>query len=258
MTSPDRTYVYTVSNRGKMVQSLLKSLASLTRWVDPEHIHIAETPPYLPHSTAKKLKRYQFISLPNELNAFTMNSETGKKGYYGEKLIKPMLLPQREVAFLDCDTIIKKDPAALFDGDFAVSVRADPGTMELDIGKWVAWFHEHGKIPIPMINTGVMIFQNHMNQPILRKAVEHYRPLDFPDFHRKRHLDQYALSLALAPNLRGRWPFLIKWMNQHQHSFRWMNETADTIVQHGTKVELPKKVGSMLKSLANYNGINLQ
>lgn len=145
------------------------------------------------------------------------------------------------IIFLDSDTIIKRDLSELLEGEYEFSGRIAPGFLDIDIDAWNQMFLERGKIPVPMINTGFMIFKNHTHNRIADEDL-YYMNSDLPHPHPVRYYkDQYAISLAVS----GR---KIKCMDKTIHAFLWNNEV-DGYVIHGSKLAITSDLSCIKKKM---------
>ena len=217
--------VYTLSDHGDMVRNCLKSLRSLSRFVDREDIIIFYTPPRTRHNLKMLLNYATVVEANNITEPFVFQDYRGP-GRYGEK-VHLCEVDRENVIFLDCDTEVKKDPTIILEWECDFAGRAVP-MVDFDLGVWFRMFRDRGKEPVSMFNAGFMVFRNGTHKRIIDEWLS-YLDEDLPQAHAYfYHKDQYSLALALSGlNLRL--------MTREEHAFRWLDEEhVDSIVLHGT------------------------
>jgi len=239
-------FVYTVSDRRNMISDVIRSIKSLRRFVNKEHIIVFYTPPRSKKSY-EKLSRLAIVKkVPNVTKPFVFSKAIGESRY-GEKVhLCDVDCPN--VVFLDADTIVKKNPLNLVYGNFDFSARPGNANKDFDMNVWEGMFAKFGAKPIPMPNTGFMIFKNWCHKEIKNLWLKLINS-DLPNPHPKNYLkEQYALAIALAVKRKR-----IRWMTEREHAFRWLGETnVDTYVLHGRrnfKKELKTKIRRTLRSV---------
>ncbi len=216
--------VYTLSDRRDMPQQILKSLESLSCFVNKQKIFVFYTPPRS-SKTERKLEKYAtIIKTENTTTPFIFDRVMGL-GNYGEK-IHLCEIDTSSVIFLDCDTIIKKDVTELLPGTFDFSGRMGRN-REIDWDLWKTYCMKHNKAMRGIFNTGFMIFKNGMHHKI-KAEWKKFIEADIPKIHPYTYTkEEYALSLVL-PHKN------IKFMTEKEHAFGWKGESnADTYVLHG-------------------------
>ena len=216
--------VYTMSDRRDMPREALKSLKSLSSFVEKQKIFVFYTPPRS-KKTGKKLENYAtIIKAENTTTPFIFDRVMGL-GNYGEK-IHLCEMDTSSVIFLDCDTVIKKDVTELLHGSFDFSGRMGRN-KEINWNLWKSYCTKHNKPMRGIFNTGFMIFKNYLHQKIKaewKKFIEENIPKIHPYTYTK---EEYALSLVL-PHKN------IKFMTEKEHFFAWQDKTEiDTYVIHG-------------------------
>lgn len=228
-------FVYTLSDKGRMVQEAIKSIKSLLRFVEKGDIIVYYTPPRSKENL-KKLSQFAVVrEVPNLTKPFVFSKEIGPSRY-GEKVhLCDTNCPI--VIFLDTDTIVKKNPLDLLDGDFDFFAR--PGTVNYDLNNkiWEDMFRMFNAKPILIPNTGFMIFKNWCHKDI-RDLWLNLINSPLPNPHPINYLkEQYALAIALSVKKKK-----IKWMGREHHIFRWIGEKNDTYVLHEGRVKLRRKL----------------
>jgi hypothetical protein len=233
--SKEYKIIYSVSDVRDLIKDTICSIKTLNKYIDKEDIIIFYTPPRSMRGYDRLSKLGTVIKEDNLTDEISLRKGLGR---YGDKF-HALFVDSPNVIFLDSDTIINGDISRHLEGDYEVSGRIAPNFNNLNMNVWNLMFFELGKTPIPMINTGYLIFQDHTHNKIADKVVEYmYADLPRPDPNSNQK-DQYALSLAVSDKK-------IKWMNQTIHSFIWKNEFKGDVV-HGS---VPR-IGSDLKILYN-------
>ena len=207
-----------------MPKQILKSLRSLSSFVDKQKIFVFYTPPRT-QKTERKLKHYAtIIKAENTTKPFIFDPVIGL-GNYGEK-IHLCEMHASSVIFLDCDTIIKKDVTELLEGRFDFSGRMGRN-KEIDWELWKSYCAQHKKPMRGIFNTGFMIFKNYLHRKI-RKEWMRFIEADIPRIHPYTYTkEEYALSLALP--LKN-----VRFMTEREHFMAWQDKTAiDPYVIHG-------------------------
>jgi hypothetical protein len=230
--------VYTLSDRGNMAKQIVKSLKSLSSFVEKRDITIFLTPPRK-KSTARELSKYgNVIEAPDITKPFVFSPARGL-GYYGEK-VHLCEIESPEVIFLDCDTVVKKNIYDLLEGDYDFSARLGDNTS-LNWDVWKEYCSKHGKTPNPFFNAGFMIFKNGLHHKIQQEWLKFINE-DIPKIHPQTYTkEQYALVLALDG-------YKIKHMDKSQHAFAWKDETeVDTYVLHGYRRSLKRRIMGKLR-----------
>ena len=219
----DAKFVYTLSD--PQVQLALNSIKSLRRFVNRDDIVVFCTPPIREKNIHALSRNAVVVESENLTEPFFMAK--GKCGRYGEK-IHLCDVDSSRVVFLDCDTVVKKDPRELLDGDFDFSARIGSGYYEFNQYVWMKMFEKIGKDPIPMPNTGFMIFKNNVHKEIRDEWLKYINSPFLPNPHPSGFpKEQYALALAISGKR-------IRWMSKKEHAFGWKKEelNIDTYVLH--------------------------
>jgi hypothetical protein len=139
------------------------------------------------------------------------------------------------VVYLDVDTIVLKPLNELWAGKDA-DVLARVGTA-FELRKWRhdIWeetFRRHGSDPVPMFNTGLVVFQ-HRSQRKLRELWERFtwaylRGEETAPWNDWRIPQQFALSLAVGVS-----DVDYSLLGPREHAFGWTNESyEDAVVFH--------------------------
>jgi len=234
-------FVYTLSDSGKLVSQAIKSIKSLRKFVDRENIIVFYTPPRSKRNLRKLSKLAVVKEVENISKPFVFDKSRGY-GRYGEK-IHVCSVDCPNVIFLDTDTIVTKNPIGLLEGDYAFSARPGDANRDFDQNVWRNMFRKIGKEPIPMPNTGFMIFKHHCHKKIREDwltAVNNPLPNPHPVNNLK---EQYALALAVSGEK-------IKWMTAREHAFGWEGEgKIDTYVFHYGKKRSLSKIKLQLKRI---------
>ena len=229
-----------------MIPQLIKSLHSLSKFVDQNEIIVALTPPYPTKKRyLKELHQYAQI-LRTENTTSPLQPRPGKSGRFGEKIVAVLNSKAEDVVFLDCDTRVINNPQKLLHGDYDFSARAAGGFLDLDINTWTQMFIDLDKTPIPMINAGFMIFRGGSHRCIMKEALTYFEESNLPRCHHYHyHKDQYAISLAASG-------YKIRWMSREDHAYRWKNEPPDTVVLHGERRPILKQLRLSSGKIWNY------
>jgi hypothetical protein len=209
------TVVYCVSDKGNMIPLLEKSLKSLSQFIDKERIQVCFTPPHK-DSYPNLEALANLVYRENTTEPFKVNENA--QGRYAEKF-QFTKVETPKCIYLDHDTIINRDISELLADPYDVAFRA-AGTFHryYDLTKWYHYFILKGKTPIPMPNSGLILFQNYNHQKI-EPAL--YKALIDPDmvegYSGWQNRDQIALALACSE-------LKIKWLTADEHCYRWRNE----------------------------------
>lgn len=227
--------VYSVSDVRDLIKDTICSVKTLRKYVDREDIIIFYTPPRSKKNYMKLDKLGTVIKEDNLTDEIKLHRRTGR---YGDKF-HTLYVDSPDVIFLDSDTLVRSNLSKHLSEDFEFSGRVAPNYYKMDIDIWNNMFIERGKTPIPMINTGFMIFHNYTHNKIADEVVD-YMCSDLPRPDPKTNQkDQYALSLAVSDKK-------IKWMDNNVHAFMWRNEYKGEVL-HGS---IPT-VGTDLKRFYN-------
>lgn len=219
--------VYTLSNRKPLFSQCLKSIRTLSSFVDKRDIQIFYTPPRSRRGEGKLRRIAEVIKAPNITKPFVFDRARGF-GRYGEK-IHLCEVKDSEVIFLDCDTLIKKDLTELLDFKYDISARiGEPLNSEIDLYKWQEIAQARNKFPIPILNTGFLIFMDRAHHKIKDEWLR-FQNEELPNPHPRNYLkDQYAFSLAVSQG------YTLRFMERDEHAFVWLDEeNEDTYVLHG-------------------------
>lgn len=212
--------------------------------MDKENIIVFFTPPRTEKSCLSLSKVATVIKTENITNPFLFVSER-ENGRYCEK-IQLCDVDSPNVIFLDTDTIIKKNPLELLDGDYDVSGRMDDSFLHVFPNDWLSLFRKMGKDPIPYMNTGFLIFKNNTHKKIKDEWLK-YANMDLPKIHPFSYQkDEYALALTISGTK-------IKWLSFREHAYRWKREyLKDTYVLHGRKRNIKERTKGVIREFA-YN-----
>lgn len=240
--------VYTTSDVRDLVPLTLKSLKSLSKFTDKKNIIVFYTPPRSNRNLVKLQQLAVVKQASNIIKPFRVHQH--QIGRYGEK-IHICDVDCLNVIFLDCDTVIKKDLTPLLDGEFDFAARSEifdfatRSKLQEYQSSWETMFKQFNKKPIPMPNSGFMIFKNYCH----KKIGEEWRKLMESDStFGDRYIAREQCTLALCISEKR-----IRWLTAHQHAFRWRGETkVDTYVLHGRGIrieKIPKQLFNRLNSV---------
>ncbi len=235
---------YCISDVRSLVEETLQSIHSLNKFIDKENIIVFFTPPRTKKSYHNLSKFATVIKTENITDPFMFVTDQ-ENGRYGEK-IQLCDVDSPNVIFLDTDTIIKKNPLELLDGDYDVSGRIDDSYLHVSANDWLSLFRKMGKEPIPYMNTGFLIIKYNAHKKIKDDWLK-YVNMDLPKIHPFSYQkDEYALALAISGTK-------IKWMSFREHAYRWKREyLKDTYVLHGRKRSIKEIIKGITRELA-YN-----
>ena len=239
--------VYTVSDKGSMIEDVLKSLSTIRRFIDKNDIIIYYTPPRSEENFDKLSSLAVVLKAENITKPFLF--QKNRFGRYGEK-IHLCDVNDPTVMFLDADTLIKKDIRELIKGDYDFSARVGiSGYKDFNQYIWSEMFRRIDKKPIYLPNTGFMIFKNYTHREIkeewLKYTNDPYLPNPHPSSNAK---EEYALALAVSGKK-------IKWMTKKEHTCLWLNESqTDSYVIHGRLSPIPIKTKTFKEVLAERTG----
>jgi hypothetical protein len=245
------TYVYTISDTGRMIPYVVRSIRSLNKYVDKEDIIVFGTPPMSKLNYAR-LSKMAMVRLVQNLSKPFVFLKGQCASRYGEKC-HLCDVPSSTVVFLDADTIVRKDLASLLEGDFDFSARKQFPTGEsekgaIDIEFWSEIFKNKGKTPVPMPNAGFMIFKNSYHHKIKEQWLKYINDDKLPNacsFGNPK--EQTALALALSTQILGT---KIRWLSAKEHAFSWLGEeNVETYVLHK-----PKPYSFLDRKLLLWNG----
>lgn len=233
-------FVYTVCDKGNMVSECLKSIESLRKFVDKDSVIVFYTPPRNKATLAKLSNLARVQEVPNITKPFAL-AQNLSPSHYGEKA-HLCNLDYSTIVFLDGDTIIKKIPS--FSGDYDFSARQATFNQDLNPTIWESMFKNVGKKPIPMPNTGFMIFKNYCHRAIREEWLKLINDPCLPNPHPTSNLkEQYALALAISGKR-------IKWMTAKEHAFKWRGEVGfGSCVVHGRCNAFTRKLKLFAKRL---------
>jgi hypothetical protein len=237
----DYGVVYTVSDKGNMIRDLLKSLKSITRYVDTKDINVFYTPPRC-SVNRNKIRKYARVKYCQHL-CEPFEFHKGQPGYYGDKLWMCMM-PHKNIVFLDCDTIVNTDFVKYV--ELGIDFMARVGTGKVKYEDWARLFvlYSRGEI-LPMFNAGFMVFCNNTHKKIYdnwKKYVDDKNlPNPFPNSFPK---EQIALSLALSGVVKQK---DIGLMNKQMHGYGWNGENPNCDVYHTGSFNKWERIGSRIK-----------
>jgi len=263
MMKETNIYLYTVSDRGHMYKDLIKSINSLLNFVTPNQIMVIHTPDVnWDYHDGLSDKGINNIVMDNELKPFNIVKDNSQDrfGYYGEKIAKldypffedAILQEVDNVMFLDCDTVIMRDVERLFDYKFDVAIRIDKGFVDFNISEWVKQFNDLGLDCVPMCNTGVMLFKNGYHKIISKYAKDYYNNVEWRNFHKKCHFDQYAITCAISKCMGLDNGFNVWWLDNRVHGMRWENDIIKPYIKHGSRNKVFRKIFRKIKEYVYY------
>ena len=208
---------YCISDKGNMIRILYKSLKSLNKFIDKDNVKVCFTPPYNKKHRYKKIAKFaDIIYSDNITEKFSANKNSMER--YAEKF-QFTEIKNQECIYLDHDTIIKKDPTELLECDFDVAFRVAGTFLKYyDIATWNQYLKKWGKTPIPMPNSGMILFKHHTHQkikPILFDVLND--PHMVKGYNEWQNRDQIALAVSCSG-------LKIKWLTSNEHCYRWKNE----------------------------------
>ena len=227
--------IYSVSDNSDLIPRALDSIKSLRRFIARDNVIVFYTPPtsienYQALSNLANVIKTENITKPFDTRGF--DEKGTAKGFqrYGEKVhLCDVDFPN--VVFLDADTVVKKDISPLLNDDFDFSGRA-PKQVEYIFNPqvWKMMFQNINKHPVPMFNTGFLIFKNYLHFRIRDIWLQYINDEHLPNPNSPFNCrEQWALSMALAVvNAK------IKYMTFEQHALMWRGEKdMETCVLHG-------------------------
>jgi len=233
--------VYTVSDKNYLIPNVLRSLRSVQKFCTPQNIIIFYTPPRSKENFQKLSELAIVRKVPNITNPFAAFPTKGKS-HYGEK-IHLCSVDDPTILFLDADTFVRKDLRPLLVGNYDFSARVGSGYSKMNHEVWRTMFENYGKQPIPLPNTGFMIFKNYTHKHIRREWLRFLNenlPNPLPHSYLK---EQYALALALSDRK-------IKWMTSKEHAFRWEGELGwRSYVIHGYHNPFRKRIAKFWRKI---------
>lgn len=205
--------VYSVSNKSHLIEETLKSIETLSRFVDEKDIIVFYTPPRSEETIKKLLDVAEVMLVKNISKPYAIKKNPvrcGEKCHIGD-------LPYREVIFLDSDTTVNRNILELVDkGDYDFSARICWGYHLIDTKIWESMFIKRGKNPIPMVQGGFLIFKNFCHRDIASEWLGYINDPNFPEVNpcvsgQFLMKDQYALSLSVSGKR-------IRWMSKTEHT----------------------------------------
>jgi len=201
--------VYTLSDVNNLKQYLGISLRSLSRFVKNKDIIIIITPPY--GNLEEEFNQYELIKRPNLIRKYPY----ANKIYCCE-------IEEKELMYLDVDTIINKNILELLNGDFDVFCRIGSKSKEYTKGDYPALLKQLNLRFTPMYNTGFIIFKNYTHNLILKdwkKYTENLRKGIWHIRHSYVH-EQFAFSMSVSNKT-------VKEMTGKEHYFMWKPDSAN-------------------------------
>jgi len=206
--------VYSVSDvapHGKpLVEDAVRSLQGVRKFIPKEDVIVFYTPPVSQKGYERLLKLAE-VKVATNINAPAFRtSPQAQEGKFLDKLWLTAV-DDDTVIFLDCDTIITKDPRQLIgDYDFAARKEQLYGTRNWDMRLWTELC---GGNNIPCPNTGVMVFRNGLHKK-LKNDLMAFAVMDIPSPAYNLNLkDEYVFGMALA-----RQNIKIKWLGENEVS----------------------------------------
>jgi lipopolysaccharide biosynthesis glycosyltransferase len=227
-----------------MVDQALKSIKSL-RKRSRVPVIVVNTPPNITQDQEKLFKKLdaEVFFKPTETDPVKIGHRTG---LYLEKLTVLGLYDRENVIFLDCDTLVMKDPRKLLKGGFDFSARIAPANLNTDWRIYSKIFQNHGIKPLPMFNTGVMVIKNGFIQELARWSIS-FSANKYPRYNPQNLIDQLAVTLAVSML-----DLEVNYMTTDQHSFRWLHETKRTVVYHGSSKYKKREFLRSLRGVLRY------
>lgn len=215
------TFVYTLSSVGRMVAQAVRSIRTLTHFVDPEQVVVFYTPPR--DSDDADILRSLGVDLrlvENETEGFSLIPGLGATRY-GEKM-RLCTIDDDTVVFLDCDTVVAGDIQELVS-----SSDADLHARWLEPEDEADWHEATGGAVTGYPNTGFLIFRNGAHENVQAAWRRWYgRGVEY--YAETYTLEQYAL--AVAADEAG---LNTDSMGPRDHALEWRGEyPADATVYH--------------------------
>jgi len=177
-----------------------KALTSVSKFVSPKDIIIFYTGSN--YNYIKLLSKYDIRIKPNLDSDFNVHPSLQLK--LGNKLYVTTV-KDKEVIFLDVDTVVKKDITQLFNNDFDLAFRLAPSFKHVNLKAWNECFKKFELEPMPMPNAGFILFKDYSHLKIRDswfKFLNSDLPQVFPSFNPK---EQFALALAVRENRLKFW-----------------------------------------------------
>lgn len=218
------SYVYTLSSTSGMVSQAVRSIKSITNWVDADNVIVFYTPPRSEKAKQKLSKLGVDLRVVNNIsNSFSV-SDSRAESHYGEKA-RVGDVQSDTVVFLDCDTIVLGDITEIVRGDFEFKAR--PGLIDIPENEWRSLFVKYGKPYFPwMPNAGVMVFKNDLHKRIKedwRQMINDRPQIESADY---QLVEQFSLALLLGNKK-------VEKMGPQEHAMIWNDESPpDGIVYH--------------------------
>ena len=239
-------FFYTLSSKDTMVTEALRSIASLTTYVEPEKINVIITPPY----NSEDVQKFRSLGVNVEKKEHYVDKKFRMNEYdelrsYGDKLWITELESENAV-LLDCDTLVLDDIWNVIEGDF--DFKARPGSANLV--DWNELFERHDEEYLDwMPNAGFLIFKNNTHKEIADDWKKYYLEIEDRSYSEEGivHREQYALALSVSD-------FNLEKMDDTEHLMEWSDiMISDSIVYHLGKSQDPylNQLKDFLKSTLN-------
>jgi len=190
------TLTYTFSDVMKLPDELYWSLKSASRFFTKNEIVVYYTPPRS-EETLKRIEHYCTVKLvPNISRTYKWLWMTHR--CYEKTWIK--LTDDEEVLFLDCDTLVLRNPKELFLKDFEVGVR-----KMMPYFDWKNWKKILDNKSLPFVwmpLCAVILFKHYMHKDICEEWLK-YKDYEVPlqvhlNPRASRRADFYGLAFAIA------------------------------------------------------------
>ncbi len=213
-------FVYCLSYNRSFRKQVSNSVRTLSQFIPKEDIILIVNPPNGIERLKKIFNKYATI-------------------YEGNKFYEELDLPNFKykiemcdidcdnLVFLDCDTIILKDPRELLDGDYDFFGREEP-CRSIDNNMKETWNQETWEtnlarfnLPLDSIpyNDGFVIFKNKTHMKIKDDFIKYYKmynnnEIDSPNTVDDMHHNEFALSMAVSN-------YNCKVMDDKHHWYGW-------------------------------------
>lgn len=233
----DTEFVYTFSSGGypdKMVKNLIRSIKSLTRYVDEADITVFHTPPRK-QSDREELEQLGVTVVDDQadLPPFALHLFERPKPYVQKWNVTKV--NAENVVFLDCDTVVLDDIWEVIEGDFEFKAR--PAGPDDHLDDWRSMFREFDEEPLDWYpNCGFLVFKDRLHKRVAEDWAE-YIERDLPFYHEAYTKEQYALALAVAGHD-------ISKMICQDHVMEWMDgpQSTGTVYHYITGSSVKSKV----------------
>lgn len=211
---------YTLSDIRRYPRFIDKSLESIEKFVEPKNIIIVYTPPLnTEHIEKLKSRGYQVHIKPKP----EVDWRFAAKNYLCD-------VETENLFFIDCDTIIYKDIIQLLSENNYLFAARVGRTSSVGNEVWENTFEKFNLKPLPMFNSGFMIFRKNLHNQIKKdwmKYLKMYLSCELEMPHKDRTMiNQHALTLAISQHVPEP---RIWYLGEEHHSY---TENKDTYVYH--------------------------